>query len=101
MATHVKRQEGQPIVSYHFRYNKHCKIAPEETSSSHKDEDGVDNISCKEDTSGHSRQFLLCRGIWKPMRGTHCDMSHLDSEQEEADTKLLLYDLEAMGDFTF
>jgi len=65
-----------------FRHDKHCEISSEETSSSHKDEYGVDMKIL------HVIPANLC---FVSAFGNRCT----GSEQEERDTYLLLHALDA------
>ena len=97
MATRVKRQGGHHPVSYHITDTTNIAKLPMKRLLSHSDTKAELSAYFAERTlrnaSMYGKNVVVA---WSTKcRATHRDMSHLQSDQEEADTKLLLHALDA------
>ena len=96
-ATRDKRQGNQPVISYHITDTTNITKVPMKKLLSH--------VQTKMKLTGYLAEKMLekARVENKPMvvawgaqcQANHRDVSHLNSQQEEADTKLILHAIDA------
>lgn len=97
LATREKRQEGQPSIAYHISDTTNIASLSMKKLLSHSKTKHELTIYLGEKlltaAAENRRNVVVASG--SHCQGTHRDMSYLDSNQEEADTKLLLHALDA------
>ena len=96
-ATRVRRQGGQAPVYYHITDTTHIAKVPMKRLLSHTKTKMELTIylgqKIKEYADRSGRQLVVAWG--SECQATHKDMGHLQSNQEEADTKMILHALDA------
>lgn len=97
MATRTRRQGGQPAISYHITDTTNISKVPMKKLLSHVHTKMELSTYLAQKTLENGRQKGRCVVVaWSNQcQGSHQDMSHIQSEQEEADTKLLLHAVDA------
>ena len=95
MATGDKRQGGQPLVFHYISDTTNIAKLPLKKLLAHtKTKMELTTYLAQKILHAIPEKLCFVVAFGNQCRGTHQDMSHLDSEQEEADTKLLLHSLD-------
>ena len=96
-ATRDRRQGKQPVISYHITDTTNIAKLPVKRLLS--DVKSKMELTCYlaekmlEKAHANQKDFVVAWG--SPCQATHKSMNHIQSDQEEADTKLLLHAVDA------